>query len=544
MKLTIHLPFEALYIMYRLQQAGYEAYLVGGAVRDILINALNNLKTQEHNRQIVTDFDFTTNARPEEIQQIFKQSYYTNEYGMVGIGYNRLVEELEQNRYELPKTNLQEKLTSLHPKQKKLIDIAQATKVHKSLKDKANQLEPDPQITLVPPPFEVTTYRSEGVYEDFRRPAELEWGESIYHDLERRDFTINALAISVKSSFLQKVFKQNKRINQSQIQLTSDDYQLIDEHHGLKDLAANLIKTVGSPDERFQEDALRMLRAVRLAAQLQMKIDPVTKEAIQTHADLIQKISMERVRDEFLKMLSTNQPDRAIKLLDQTNLLPYFLPELESMKGVDQGGHHTTDVWTHALSATKHCPCKDPIVRLATLLHDIGKPGTYQIRDGNITFYNHEIVSSRITSRIGKRLKLSKDEQQKLFDLVRYHMFYYQPHHTDAAIRRLMKRVGLKNIDDILDLREGDRLGSGAKKTSWRLEELKQRMVDQLHQPFDTTDLAINGHDLMNELNLKPGPTVGTVLNELTERVLDNPDLNQKEKLMAEAKKILSSEAS
>jgi len=160
-----------------------------------------------------------------------------------------------------------------------------------------------------------------------------------------------------------------------------------------------------------------------------------------------------------------------------------------------QGGHHNTDVWTHSLDALKECPNPDPIVRLATLLHDIAKPQTFEIRDNKITFYNHEIVGSRITDKIAKRLKFSKIDRRRLFTLVRHHMFYYQPQNSDAAIRRFMRKVSLENIDDILDLREGDRLGSGARKTSWRLEEMKQRMIEQLNQPMEVTDLAINGHD-------------------------------------------------
>ena len=163
-----------------------------------------------------------------------------------------------------------------------------------------------------------------------------------------------------------------------------------------------------------------------------------------------------------------------------------------------------------------------------------------KMRSGQITFYNHEIVSSRIADKIGKRLRLSNEQRHRLFELVRYHMFYYQPYHTDAAIRRLIKRVGFVNIDDLLDLREGDRLGSGARKTSWRLEELKERIVEQLNQPLAVTDLAINGKDLIGKLDVKPGPIIGKILETLLEKVLDNPDLNQQEKLIAEAQKILT----
>ncbi|MBD3250700.1 MAG: HDIG domain-containing protein [Candidatus Pacebacteria bacterium] len=549
MQLTIDLPFEALFILYQLQRHQHEGYLVGGAVRDILINALNQLNesqgSSQNSSQVITDFDFTTNALPEQIQKIFPESYYHNEFGMVGIGYQNLLEQLRAQGYLLPNTTLQQQLNQTQVKSERIIDLATATKVHESLQSEAEEAKQDasPQPNqLTPPPFEITTYRSEGVYHDFRRPSEIQWGQTVKQDLERRDFTINAMAISVSADFLSQIFEGEASGNQplkNNYQIPAKHYKLVDEHHGLKDLAAGLIKTVGQPNDRFQEDALRMMRAVRFAAQLEMRIDPLTYQALKDNANLIDKISLERIRDEFLKMLTTPEPDRAIEILDKTGLLSHFLPELQQMKGVEQGGHHTTDVWTHALDAVKSCPSSDPIVRLATLLHDVGKPQTYQLKDGQITFYNHEIISSRIASKIGKRLRLSKKQQDRLFTLVRYHMFYYQPNHTDAAVRRIMKRVGLENIDDILDLREGDRLGSGARKTSWRLEELKQRMIDQLHQPFDVTDLAIDGHDLMDKLQIKPGPVIGDILKELTEKVLQEPELNTQQKLLELAKEIV-----
>ncbi|MDQ5951699.1 MAG: hypothetical protein QG639_980, partial [Patescibacteria group bacterium] len=211
-------------------------------------------------------------------------------------------------------------------------------------------------------------------------------------------------------------------------------------------------------------------------------------------------------------------------------------------KGVNQGGHHTTDVWTHLLDALETCPSSDPIVRLATLLHDIDKPATFASNEsGEITFYNHEVVGARTAKQIAERLRLSKRDIERIFILVRYHMFYYQPEHTDAAIRRFMRKVGLENVNDMLDLREADRLGSGAKKTSWRLEEMKQRMIEQLNQPFDVTDLAVDGTDLMNELHIPAGPVIGKVLHSLLEEVLENPELNTKEILIQKAKQIITS---
>jgi putative nucleotidyltransferase with HDIG domain len=320
------------------------------------------------------------------------------------------------------------------------------------------------------------------------------------------------------------------------IEVTPEHYTLHDPHSGEQDLANQLIKTVGDPHRRFQEDALRMLRAIRFSVQLNMRIEAETYHALQTHHELLSHISLERIRDEFLKMLVSNYPKEAIELLDETQLLYYIIPELLDAKGVKQGGHHTTDVWTHSLDALAECPSSDPVVKLAALLHDISKPETFALVNSLPTFYNHEILGSRKAKKIAQRLRLSNFDVDRIFILVRHHMFHYQPEHTDAAIRRFMRKVGLENIDDMLDLREGDRLGSGARKTSWRLEEMKERMIEQLHQPMDVTDLAINGTDLMTELQLVPGPVIGKLLHALFEQVLDNPELNTKERLIEKAR--------
>ena len=270
-----------------------------------------------------------------------------------------------------------------------------------------------------------------------------------------------------------------------------------------------------------------------------MEIDDKTYQAIFDHAHLIEHISWERIRDEFLKILGSDFPAEGVEILDDTKILEYIMPELLEGKGVKQGGHHITDVWTHSIEALRETPSIDPIVRLATLMHDIGKPRTYALKNGDITFYNHEIVGSRMASKIAKRLRLSKKNIQRIFILVRQHMFHYQQHNTDAAIRRFMRKVGLGNIDDILDLREGDRLGSGAKRTSWRLEEMKQRMIQQLNQPMEVKDLKIDGNDIMKEFDLKPGRVLGEILNYLFEQVLEDPNLNTKETLFKLSKKYL-----
>lgn len=520
MKLT--LPTDVIAVLEHLQSHGYEAYIVGGAVRDLL-----GIATQRAAGLQIKDWDFTTNATPDQIQAIFPESFYENEFGTVAISRNHVREQFTLPLVETQNTN---------HKTQTAIAIDEATKVHESLQslnsDK-NQETKQLNNQATKEIFEITTFRSDGVYTDFRRPDSVSWGQTLEEDLFRRDFSINAMAIHID---FQRFAFDKKSIEQK----VEEKYiQLIDPHDGLSDLAQKKIRTVGSPNKRFQEDALRMLRAIRFAVQLEFDIEQKTFEEISKHASLIKHVSFERVRDEFLKMLSSRHPKLAIELLDATGLLPHILPELVACKGVEQGGHHTTDVWTHSLNALDTCPSTDPIVRLATLLHDIAKPVTFRRTKTTITFYNHEVIGARVAKKIADRLKLSKRDSQRIFILVRHHMFHYQPTMTDAAIRRFMRKVGLENINDILDVRIGDRLGSGSKETSWRLEEMKQRMLSQLHQPFSITDLKINGTDLMTELQLKPGPIIGKILHELFEHVLENPELNEKGKLLEIAKKII-----
>lgn len=535
--MTVNLPIEVLYILQTLQKNDYDAFLVGGAVRDIFLNSLNEEKV------FITDFDFTTNATPEQIQEVFPENFYENKFGTVSITVEHLLEQITKEGFQLHKDTLSDLVQKeFEDSGQRIIDLADASKIHESLESEG--VDPNPEskeveIELKLPPFEITTYRADGEYEDFRRPNEVSWGKNIEDDLKRRDFTLNAMALSVNKDFLENLFSNNINMLPSDISLSEENTKLVDPHNGILDITRQSITTVGEPNQRFQEDALRLLRAIRFAVQLEMEIDEATWIAISKNAHLIAKISGERIRDELLKMLKSNHPARAIKMLDKTGLLEFILPELLLGKGVDQAGHHTTDVWVHSVDALASCPSPDPIVRLATLLHDVGKPATAKIINGEVTFYNHEIIGSRIASKIGKRLRLSKTNLQRLFTLVRYHMFYYQPHHSDASIRRFMRKVGLENIDDILALREGDRLGSGARKTSWRLEEMKDRMIEQLHQPMEVKDLAINGNDLMNELKMKPGREMGMVLNELFEKVLEKPELNEKEVLLEMAREIL-----
>lgn len=456
--MVIALPDPVKKILQTLTTAGFQAYIVGGAVRDLLLDTP------------VKDWDFTTNALPEEIQKLFPDSFYDNQFGTVGIAGKHLGD-------------------TEHPEAV----------------------------------YEITTYRSEGVYTDHRRPDTVEWGKTIEEDLQRRDFTINAMALEIV------------------LNMTVDGQKVVDPFDGQNDIDQKLIRAVGDPATRFQEDALRMMRAIRIGAQFGFAIEQKTFGAIAKNADLIQHISWERIRDEFFKILISNYPEDGIELLASTGLLKYILPELLECKGVQQAHHHITDVWTHTLNAVATCPSKDPIVRLAVLLHDIAKPLTADTSGKNVTFYNHEVLGARIAKQIGLRLRLSKKDAQKLFILVRWHMFMYDSHVTDAYIRRFIRRVGVENIQDMIALRIADRLGSGSKATSWRFEEMKKRIEGQLKQPFTMNDMAINGDDLMKELKLKPGPQLGKILHALFKEVFENPEKNTQKYLLEKAKTLTTS---
>ena len=432
--MTFQLPDEVISILQRLKKSGFDGFVVGGAVRDLLTG------------RPVDDWDFTTNAIPEEIQKIFPGSFYDNQFGTVGI-----------------------------PREGNI--------------------------------FEVTTFRTEHGYSDKRRPDKVEWGKSLEEDLSRRDFTINSMAL--------------------------DEAEIIDPFGGQKDLENKIIKAVGDPNQRFGEDALRMMRAIRLGAELGFGIEEKTLEAIKKNKNLIKEISWERIRDEFLKIIVSPFPADGVKLLYGTGLLEIILPELVKGAGIPQGGHHINDVFTHCIESLRFCPNLDVWVRLATLLHDVGKPDTLVMRDGKPTFYNHEVVGARITKVISDRLRFPREKKDFLWKMVRWHMFAYNPEMTDSAIRRFMRRVGKEDIPKMMELRTGDRLGGGSRETSWRLEELKSRIAGLINDPLTVADLKIDGFDVMKALNIKPGPMIGKVLNFLFEEVLEDPVKNNKEYLLS-----------
>lgn len=446
--MKVQLPKYVLEIITRFEKAGFETYVVGGAVRDILMGKL------------VDDWDFTTKATPEEILKIFPDGFYGNIFGTVGIS---------------------------HPSSEN--------------------------------PYEITTFRREFGYSDARRPDKVVWGKSLMEDLKRRDFTINAMALK---------------------RLKGNEFEIIDPHAGQQDLKKKLIRAVGDAEERFSEDALRMMRAIRIASELGFSIEEATFEAIKKNVGLINKIAKERIKEELFKILVSPHPYEGMILFRNGNLLAEILPELEKCFGVEQkspGRHHIYDVGTHLLMSLQSCKSNDPIVRLAVLLHDIGKPQTYKKLDsGVITFYNHEVVGTKMATNIADRLRLSNKEKEKLLLLVRFHQFTLDEKQTDSAIRRFIKNVGLQNVEDMLALRIADRLGGGARETSWRLEEFKKRLVEVQKEPFSLRDLKIDGEDVMKTLKLSPGPKVGQILKKLFEEVVEKKLANEKKALLERLK--------
>lgn len=459
--MELPLPITVRTILSTIQSHGFTCEIVGGAVRDLLLGRES------------TDWDFTTNASPEAILPLFKESFYENQFGTVMVAQKHL-----NDQFQLA----------------------------------GNDTESENLI------YDITTYRSDGEYRNHRKPESVVWGKSIEEDLERRDFTINAMAIRIENGV----------------------QSLIDPFGGALDLQNKIIRTVGDPNERFSEDALRILRAIRFTNSLQFSIEETTLQALRVHADDLRHISFERISSEFMSMLESETPDIAIVLLDKFGLLDSIIPELTATKGVKQSGHHIYDVWEHSIRALAACFSSDPIVRLATLLHDIAKPVTYQeVSNDAVTFYNHEVIGARMAKEIGKRLRLPKEDCDRIFTLVRWHMFTYETFVTDAYIRRFLRRVGTENIEDMFALRTGDRIGSGSKATSWRLEELKERIWAELHQPLKVTDLAIDGNDVMEQFKIQPGPIIGKVLNELLEEVLEHPENNTKELLLEKARALI-----
>ncbi|GAC1697217.1 MAG: HD domain-containing protein [Candidatus Limnocylindrales bacterium] len=366
--------------------------------------------------------------------------------------------------------------------------------------------------------IEVTTYRIEADYADHRRPETVSFTESLHEDLARRDFTMNAMAWHPGTG--------------------TGAGQLVDPFGGQADLARRVVRAVGVPGDRFAEDALRMLRAVRFATTLRMDLDPETANAISEHAGLAAGLSGERIQQELNKILAAERPSVGIRLLADVGLLAILCPELEICKTIPQDKAVAQDVFEHSLITVDASPVDpDLVLRLASLFHDVGKPDTFA--DGH--FHQHEFVGEAITRRILRRWKYPKDTIAKVTHLIRHHMFWYQTEWSGSAVRRFVRKVGLENIPDLFELRRADNIGSGARSPRmYALEDLWTRVQDEIHRSaaFSPRDLAIDGTDVMAALAIPPGPTVGRVIAALFERVLDDPDLNTRESLLAIAREL------
>ncbi len=461
----MEIPAEIKKIAKILSKNGFEAFLVGGCVRDLLM------------AKKPKDWDIATSARPEDVLKIFPEAKYENRFGTV------ILPQRHKNK----------------------------------------------EISTV---VEITTYRREKGYSDRRHPDKVYFEDSLAKDLERRDFTINALALNINQAPLPpELEKFAQKIK---------NWQIIDLFGGQKDIKNKIIRTVGEPNDRFREDALRLLRAVRFACQLGFKIEPKTARAIAKMAGAIKFTAKERLRDELIKILASPQPAEGILLLQKTNLLHYLIPELEQGIGVSQKGHHTYSVFKHSVLSLKHCPSPSWQVRLAALLHDIGKPKTRRLINGEVTFYNHELVSARLTEKIMRRLRFKNKDIEKVVTLVKNHMFYYNVGEvTAASVRRLISKVGRQNLKDLIDLRIADRLGSGVPKAKpYKLRHLEYMLEKVQNDPVSVKMLKINGNDLMQILKIKPGPRIGAILDILLAEVIEDPAKNNKKYLTARSREL------
>ena len=458
------IPKEVKNIIASLQKAGFEAYIVGGCVRDFLLlekAAPEGASLAQKGRE-PKDWDVTTNAKPEEIQKVFPDSFYENSF-----------------------------LTVTARTGSKKLELAE---------------------------IEITTYRFEAEYSDKRHPDQVKYAEKLEDDLSRRDFTINAMAMNEKK-------------------------KIVDLFDGQKDLKKKIVKTVGNPEERFNEDALRMLRAVRFATTLDFKIEEETAKAIKKNSIWLEAISKERIRDEFVKIIMAEKAADGIELLRELGLLKYIIPELLENYGVSQNKHHIYDCYQHAIKSLEFTAKKklNMYVRIAALLHDIGKPRSKAGEGDSATFYNHEMIGAKMTFQILNNLKFSKKEVEKITKLVRFHLFYYNVDEVgESSVRRLVKNVGPENMEELMQVRQADRIGSGVPKAEpYKLRHLKYLVEKVSKDPISVKMLAINGNDLMQTLGEKPGPKIGQILDILLGYVLDDPKKNKQEFLKTEAEKLV-----
>jgi tRNA nucleotidyltransferase (CCA-adding enzyme) len=441
-------PRDVLDLCERLRSRGKRSWIVGGCVRDLLLGRIAN------------DWDIATDARPNELVNIFPRAIPTGiEHGTV-------------------------------------------------------------TVVVAGHHYEVTTLRGEGTYSDGRRPDWVEFVDDITADLARRDFTVNAIAVD------------------------SLDGKLIDPFDGRGDLARGLLRAVGDPLARFAEDGLRVLRAARFVATLELTLDPATEAAIEPTLDTYRKVAHERIKGEWIKAMGARLPSRAFDVMRRTGILGVTCPELLEGVGMQQNKWHAYDVWQHALECMDACTA-DPVLRIAALLHDVGKPRTRAWSDTNsdFTFYDHDRVGAEIAEPIAARLRFSNEERARIVSLVRHHLFHYSGW-SDAAVRRWIRRVGPDRVEDLYVLNAADVRAKGRDFESdlEALAQLKAHVARVLAQgaALSTRDLKINGHDLIRDLGIRPGPVIGQVLDALLEAVTNDPGVNDREALLALAREQLA----
>lgn len=411
------------------------------------------------------DWDITTNATPTEIEALFEHTFYENDYGTVGVVND----------------------------------------------------EPSKESVRV---VEVTPYRTESAYSDFRRPDEVTWAKTLDEDLKRRDFTVNALAYDVEKK------------------------EVIDLFEGENDLRKKLIRTVGAPDERFGEDALRILRALRFASELGFAIESDTLSSIERNKHLLAHISKERIKDELAKIVMSPAPSIALGLATQLGILEYISPELTKGIGVEQNKAHAFTVWEHLLRTLDHAAKKEfPLhVRLAALLHDIAKPHTRKWINGQWTFYGHEVVGAKIARAILTDLKFPREVVEKVTKLVRWHMFFSETETiTLSAVRRIVRNVGPDLIWELMDVRACDRVGTGRpKETTYRLRKYHSMIEEVMRDPISVKQLNVNGADIMRLTGKPAGPHIGYILEILLSEVLEDPTKNARPDLEARIAELAS----
>jgi len=454
------IPPPVLALLQALWASGHAAYVVGGSLRDVLLG------------REPYDWDLTTDARPERIQEVLPGSIYENRFGTVGV--------------------------------------------------RRDGLE-----------YQVTTFRSDHDYADHRRPHRVEFGHSIGEDLARRDFTVNAIAWGTDAGAAARSVVGSPSV-------VLPDAGLVDPFGGVTDVQARLLRAVGDPDTRFREDALRMIRGVRLAASLEFTIEPATLAAIGRQAELAAHLSGERIAAELERLLRAERPSTGLRLMAETGLLNVISPELHLQRGLPQNKIPGEDLWDHTLRAVDAPGPNRPIVRLAALLHDMGKPATVSVEG----FPDHEVVGAEMAEALLLRLRFPRSTVTRVKHLVGHHMFSYESTWSDAAVRRFITRIGSHALEELFELREADNLGSGLRPDT-ELTELRRRVREQLeaHVALSLDDLAINGDDLMLELGMTPGPLVGRVLESLLDEVLANSRLNDRPTLLMLAQSMLADDS-